>query len=242
MKTQIGEGDLRFGKTMKIGAIVQARMSSQRFPNKVLYKVAGKPMLQYLLERLEHCNCLDAIVVATSVEDNDTPIAEYCMLHSIPCYRGSLANVAGRFNKVLDMYQFDGFVRVTGDSPLLDQRLIEQGVGIFLNGDFDLVTNVLPPTYPKGQSVEVLQTSTYQKTYERMQEAEDLEHVTKFYYKHSEDFHIQNFALVENLNDIQLCVDTWQDIDNFATIVSKMSRPHWEYRLEDILQIYRSLA
>lgn len=227
---------------MKIGAIVQARMSSQRFPNKVLYRVAGEPILKYLLDRLEHCNCLDGIVVATSVEDSDTPIAEYCRLHNVPCYRGSLLNVADRFNQVLDLYQFDSFVRVNGDSPLLDQRLIERGVGIFLNGDFDLVTNVLPPTYPRGQSVEVLQTATYQRAYTRMQEAENLEHVTKFFYKHPEDFRIHNFALAENLNDIGLSVDTRQDLDNFATIISKMNRPHWEYTLEDILQIYRGLV
>jgi len=227
---------------MKIGAIVQARMRSQRFPNKVLYRVAGEPMLQYLLERLEHCNCLDAIVVATSVEDSDTPIAEHCLLHGVPCYRGSLSNVAGRFNQVLGMYQFDGFVRVNGDSPLLDQRLIEKGVDIFLNGDFDLVTNALPSTYPKGQSVEVLRTATYRRAYNHMQEAEDLEHVTKFFYKHPHDFRIHNFTLSENLNDIRLCVDTWQDMDNFTTIVSRMNRPHWEYTLEDVLQIYRGLV
>lgn len=226
----------------KIGAIVQARMSSQRLPNKVLYEVAEKPMLQYLLERLEQCNCLDAIVIATSVDDSDTPIAEHCRQHGVACYRGPLTNVAGRFQEVLDIYQFDSFVRVNGDSPLLDQRLIEKGVGIFLNGDFDLVTNVLPRTYPKGQSVEILLTATYQKTYERMQEAEDLEHVTMFFHNHPEDFRIQNFALAENLNHIRLCVDTWQDMEIFAAIVSKMSRPHWEYTLEDILQIYRGLA
>lgn len=217
-------------------------MSSQRFPNKVLHEVAGKPLLQYLLERLEHCNCLDAIVVATSVDDSDTPIAEYCRQHSMACYRGPLADVAGRFNQVLDIYQFDGFVRVNGDSLLLDQRLIEKGIGIFLNGDFDLVTNVFPRTYPKGQSIEVLRTTTYQGAYDRMQEAEDLEHVTKYFYKHSEHFRLHNFALAENLNRIQLSVDTWQDMDRCATILSKMSRPHWEYTLEDILQIYHNLA
>ena len=227
---------------MKIGVIVQARMGSQRFPNKVLYRVAGEPILQYLLERLTHCNCFDGVVVATSVEDSDTPIAEYCLLHNVLCYRGSLHNVADRFNQVLVMYQFDGFVRVNGDSPLLDQRLIEKGIDIFRSRDFDLVTNVMPPTYPKGQSVEVLRTATYQKACALMQEAEDLEHVTKFFYKHPEDFRIHNFALAENLNDIRLSVDTRQDIDNFATIVSKMNRPHWEYKLEDILQIYRGLV
>ncbi|MFC1943168.1 hypothetical protein ACFLWO_01120 [Chloroflexota bacterium] len=42
-----------------------------------------------------------------------------------------------------------------------------------------MVTNVLPPTYPKGQSVEVLPTATFQRAYDRMQEAENLEHVIK---------------------------------------------------------------
>ena len=217
-------------------------MSSQRFPNKVLYRVAGKPMLQYLLERLNTCSNLDVIIVATSVEPSDDAIVEFCQQYGISCYRGQPSNVASRFKEASETHALDAFIRVNGDSPLLDQRLIEKGIGIFLNGDFDLVTNVLPRTYPKGQSVEVLRTSTYQRTYPRMQESDDLEHVTKFFYKHPKDFRIHNFALAENLNNIQLSVDTWQDMDNFVTIVAKMSKPHWEYALEDILEIYYNLS
>lgn len=226
---------------MKIGAIVQARMSSNRFPGKVLHEVARKPMLEYLLERLQHCPCLADIVVATSVEDSDTPIADYCRQNSVSCYRGSLNNVADRFKQVLDLYHFDGFVRVTGDSPLLDQRLIERSVAIFLDGDFEIVTNGLECTYPKGQSVEILRTATYQSAYARIQQPDDLEHVTKYFYEHAEDFKIHNFTLPENLNHIRLCVDTRQDMDNITRIVSRMEGPHWEYRLGDVLRIYRSL-
>lgn len=227
---------------MKIGAIVQARMNSQRLPNKVLHEVAGKPMLQYLLERLEHCDCLDNIVVATSLDGSDSPIADYCRQHSVACYRGPLSDVAGRFSEVLDVYRFDVFVRINGDSPLLDQRLIEKGVSIYLGGNFDLVTNIMPRTYPKGQSVEVLRSATYQRAYGRMRGEEELEHITRYYYKHPEEFRTQNFALTENLSHIQLSVDTCQDMDNFIRIESKMLKPHWEYRLEDIIQIYQGLA
>ncbi len=227
---------------MKIGAIVQARMSSKRFPRKILHEVAGKPLLQYLLGRLEHCDCLDKIVVGTSVDSSDTPIADYCQQNRIACYRGSLSNVASRFIEILEIYQFDVFVRVNGDSPLLDQRLIEKGTGILLNGNFDLVTNIYPRTYPKGQSVEIFPANAYRKAYDCMHEAEDLEHVTKYFYKNSEHFRIYNFALEENLSGIQLSVDTWQDVDRYAKILSRMSRPHWEYTLEGILQIYHSLV
>jgi len=226
---------------MKIGAIVQARMSSQRLPNKVLHEVAGKPVLQYLLERLTYCDHLDEIIVATSVEDSDQPIADFCHRNNVKYYRGPLSDVAGRFDKVLDKYKFDAFVRVNGDSPLLDQRLIEQGISLFLDGDYDLVTNIMPRTFPKGQSVEVLRTKTFKRTYRRMREKEDLEHVTRYYYQHIEEFHIKNFTLKENLNYIGLSVDTPEDLDNFVMILSNMKKPHWEYSLDDILMIYRSL-
>lgn len=51
---------------MKVGLIIQARMSSQRLPNKVLTLVNGKPLLQYLLERLDKCSTIDKIIIATS--------------------------------------------------------------------------------------------------------------------------------------------------------------------------------
>ena len=135
---------------MKIGAIIQARMSSERLPGKVLQQIAGKPMLQYLLERLEHCEVLDGLVVATSVDESDTPITSFCQRYGVSCYRGDLNNVAGRFNDVLDSYGFDAFVRINGDSPLLDQRLVDKAVELFKQHEADLATNALVRSYPKG--------------------------------------------------------------------------------------------
>lgn len=226
----------------KIGAIVQARMSSERFPNKILYEVHGKPMLQYLLERMEHCRQLDDIVVATSSEDSDDAIADFCRNNEVECFRGLLSNVAGRFRQVLDKYGFGVFVRVNGDSPLLDQSLIDNAIKIFRSDDFDIVTNVMPRTYPSGQSVEVLKTATFQNTYTHFTEAEDLEHVTRYFYNHSGDFRIHNFALEENLKSIKLSVDNWQDMSVLAKILSKMPKPHWEYHLEEIIRLYHSVA
>ena len=226
----------------RIGAIVQARMSSQRFPNKVLHEVAGKPMLQYLLERLEHCSCLDTIVVATSAEASDKAIVDHCKEHGIAFYQGPIHDVAGRFKEVLDRYQFSSFVRVNGDSPLLDQHLIEKAVDIFFKGNFEIVTNVLKRTYPKGQSVEVLRADTFRNGYELMGKNEHFEHVTTFFYDRPDNFRMQNFALAENLSEIHLSVDTRRDMNTFAAIISKMDRPHWQYGLEEILSIHQQVS
>jgi spore coat polysaccharide biosynthesis protein SpsF (cytidylyltransferase family) len=150
--------------------------------------------------------------------------------------------VAGRFNEVVDAYHFDGFVRVNGDSPLLDQQLIDKAVEIFLRGDLDIVTNVLPRTYPLGQSVEVLRSHTFRGAYKLMKENEDLEHVTRFFYMNRKDYRIFNFALQRNFSDIRLCVDTEQDMNTFASIIARMNKAHWQHGLSELLSLYQKVV
>ena len=224
---------------MRIGIIVQARMSSSRFQGKVLYEVGGKPVLEYLLERLARCHYANEIVVATSTEDNDDAIEAFCQKKRVDCYRGPLTNVAQRFKEVLNKYQFDGFVRVSADSPLLDPWLVDKLVRIFQGHYFDLVTNVSERTFPRGQSVEVLRSGTFRKTFELMARSSWQEHVTRYYYDKPNSFKIFNVTSSENYSSLQLSVDTKEDAEKFASIVSGMTRPHWEYNLQEILKLYR---
>src|SRR3989338_6848553 len=141
---------------MTIGAIVQARMSSVRLTGKVLLPLLGKPILEYVLERVEHARSIDRIVVATSDETNDDPIYAFCQNRNVECYRGSLDNVAQRFLGVIDQHNFDAFARICADSPFLDQRIVDKTVKMFRNGNYDMVANTLTRSFPKGQSVEVM--------------------------------------------------------------------------------------
>ena len=226
---------------MRIGALIQARMGSARLPGKTLQPVLGKPLLQYLLERLGNAEGLDGIAVVTSDTEEDTEIAMFCRTANVPVFRGSLSDVAGRMAGALDAHPFDAFVRVNADSPLLDQRLIDHGIRLFRQGKFDLVTNVHPRTYPKGESVEILKSSTFCAAYGEMTEEDDLEHVTRYFYRNESRFRICNFASREQWGEIQLSVDAPKDLAFFSAVVSRMSRPHWEYTVEEILDIRRSL-
>ncbi|MDO8463204.1 MAG: glycosyltransferase family protein [bacterium] len=220
---------------MTIGIIVQARMSSQRLPGKVLRDLGGKPMLLYTLERVALAHGVDGVIVATSDETSDDPIAAFCADKSIPCFRGSLVDVAGRFFAAADAHEFDAFVRVCGDSPLTDPAVISTAVALFRGSEYDLVTNTFPRSFPVGVSVEVVRTEPFRRAHVRMTDPLDREHVTRYYYQHPEEFRIKNFSASHDNSTAQLAVDTVEDWERFVRIVQQMERSHTAYHYEEIL-------
>jgi spore coat polysaccharide biosynthesis protein SpsF len=221
--------------------IVQARCSSRRLPGKVLKPVAGRPMIQFLTERLARCRLVARVIVATSDQESDNDLAAWCAEAGLDCVRGPLDDVAGRFLLAARRYGLDSLVRINADSPLLDPAIVDQAVAMFAEGQWDLVTNVLTRSFPKGQSVEVVRTSLLAATHPVMT-AEEREHVTQHFYRHADSFTIGNFTREPNLADLQHSVDTPEDFAAFAALVAAMTRPHWEYGLSELLALSRETA
>jgi spore coat polysaccharide biosynthesis protein SpsF (cytidylyltransferase family) len=153
-----------------------------------------------------------------------------------------LNNVADRFRATLEVFEWDAFVRVNGDSPLLDQRLIDHAVALFRAGDADLVTNVFPRTFPPGQSVEVVRGSVFRKLCPRLDDPQDQEHVTRFFYRHPEEFRIVNFSAAKALAPIHLAVDTALDLERVRSVIQRMTKPHTAYTLDEISDLYLTVG
>lgn len=225
---------------MAVAAIVQARTDSTRLPGKVLREVDRKPLLAYLLERLERATLIDGVVVATSDAPSDDGLAAFCGAWGADCHRGPLGDVAGRVLGTARARGLDAFVRLSGDSPLLDQSLVDRAVALLRDSGSELATNVYPRTFPHGQSVEAFRTDAFARGYEAMEDDFDFEHATPFFYRHESDFLIASFVHDPNLGDLRLVVDTRDDLDTFAKILSAMDRPHWDYGLEEVLELHRA--
>lgn len=217
--------------------ILQARMSSQRLPGKVLQTIQNKPLLKFLIESLKQAKNINKIVVATSIEQTDDLIAEFCVQNQIECFRGDLTNVASRYQAIIEQYHPQGFVRVCGDSPLLDYRLIEQAVDLFLNQRCDVVTNVRPRTFPVGQCVEVVKSTTFTKTYPLLTETFDQEHVIPYFYRHPDTFSIYNFSATKPCAEVRLSLDTAEDLNNLQNLIAKMDKPHWQYTWSEMVKL-----
>lgn len=194
-------------------------------------------MLQYVLESLARVDSLAETIVATSTDPSDDSIADFCERRGTPCFRGTLDNVAERYLQAARAHGFSAFARVSGDSPLLDPRLVLRALALFAEREIDLATNVYPRTWPPGMSVEVLQSQTFGRVVGELSDPGDREHVTSYYYRHAEQFRIVNFGRDVPRLDVHLSVDTLDDFERLAGLISRMSRPHWEYSLDEVLRL-----
>lgn len=199
-------------------------MSSTRLPGKVLKPLAGKPLLQHLVDALERSKLANRFVIATSIEASDDPIAAYCVAHNIDCIRGSLANVAERYQSVLKEYPAAAFVRICGDSPLMNVTIVEQAIALHQVGTADVVTNTLERSYPKGLSVEVVTADLFQAYIDAFDD-QDQEHVTRYFYRNTDYFNIENFSSGLDAGGLQLSVDTLQDYNFLNAFVATLTGP-----------------
>ncbi len=226
----------------RIIAVIQARMSSSRLPGKVLRIIKGKPLLDYLIERLWCCSQLDGIVLATSEEVSDDALFEFAKSKSVRCYRGSLDNVAQRILNAAYELQADAVVRVCGDSPLLDHCQIDRFISIFRKDDeLELVTNVQQRTFPKGQSIEILSISALERLVASKLSQTQKEHVTEAIYLDPERFRILNIANDISLENVQLSVDTDEDMKRFESILNVLSEPYHQHSMSKVVDVVNRL-
>jgi 3-deoxy-manno-octulosonate cytidylyltransferase (CMP-KDO synthetase) len=106
--------------------IVPARYASTRFPGKPLALIAGKPLIQHVVEQCQKARSLSEVIVAT----DDTRIWEvaqnFCRAEMTrpdhPSGSDRIAEVAGRCT-------CDAVVNIQGDEPLIDPAVIDAVAG-----------------------------------------------------------------------------------------------------------------
>ncbi len=193
--------------------VLQARVSSTRLPGKVLLPVLGEPMIARQIERVRRATMLDGLVVATSIDPSDHPLAELCHRLGVDCFRGSLDDVLERFLGAVRGRGADHIVRLTGDCPLADPGVIDDLIRLHLAGDFDYSTNAIPPTFPDGLDAEAARISALQRAGYEAASGTEREHVTQYLVRHPEIFTRGTLESAEDYSAMRWTVDERADLD-----------------------------
>lgn len=210
---------------MTVVAVVQARMGSTRLPGKVAMDLAGRPMLQLLLERLRRARRLDRVVVATSDEPGDDPILAVAAAAGVPVVRGPERDVLERFRVAVADTPHEHVVRLTGDCPFLDAGIVDAVVDEHLASGADYTSNTLVRTYPDGLDVEVLRREALETAATEANEAVEREHVTPYVYRRPERFRLRFHRGVRLLGDERWTVDTREDLDALRATADRLGDP-----------------
>ena len=165
---------------MKVIAIVQARMGSTRLPGKVMKPIHGVPMIGLLLARLSRSQEIDQIIVATSVDERNKPLADHVNQLGYSCEIGSEHDVLDRYFQAAGKHGADVVVRITGDCPLVDPALVDEVIRGFKTAKVDYFSNIDPPTYPDGLDIEVFSFAALEKAASLAKDAHEREHVTPY--------------------------------------------------------------
>ncbi len=224
---------------MKIGAIIFSRMSSGRLPGKAIMDIAGKTLIERVIERARRIKTIDHICIATSTNKEDDIIESIAKSHNIDSFRGSLNDVTLRAVNAANYYKYSSFLRLCGDRPFFDPKIYDDLIISHKKNKPDITTNIFPRSVPPGLTGEVINVKTLEKCIVKTENFEDREHVTRYIYNNSTKFLIDNISFFKNkdLMNLRLVVDDQIDLNRAKWIAKKMNESKLEFDIKKIIQL-----
>ncbi len=215
--------------------IVQARSSSSRLPGKVLKPILGKPMILHELERLRRSKRIDKIVLATSQDDSDNILARIVAESGVEVHRGSLDDVLDRYYQCAKPYQPDHVVRITGDCPVIDWRIVDEVIEKHLEEGNDYTS--LSEEYPDGLDTEVVRFLALEQAWKEARLLSEREHVTLYIRNHAKEFQCGKMTCPQNLNQMRWTVDEPQDFEFIWQVYEELYSSNEDFAMQEILRL-----
>lgn len=208
---------------MRYVAVIQARMGSTRLPGKVLRDMAGKPMLERIINNVSNSKRISSTVVATSDLVENQEIVDLCNKMGVAVYRGSERDVLSRMMIAAEQEKADVMVRLTGDNPLVTGDLIDLVLEELDNNPnkYDYVHTLDGSGWPYGLAVEAIRVSCLREAIKSTDEL-DREHVT-FYVRNRPDRFRHHFVNCPMPCDyMSATVDTFPDFERVRNVFDRL--------------------
>jgi spore coat polysaccharide biosynthesis protein SpsF len=221
---------------LKIIALVQARLGSCRLPGKMLMDLCGQPILHWVLYRVSQARRLTEVVLATTELRQDDSLTELAQRLGIEFFRGSEADVLGRFWGAAREFKAEVVVRICADNPFIAPEEIDRLVDCYFSrrqsgGDPRRLYafNHLPTMnndYPDGLGAEIFSRELLETLEGVAREPSEREHVTTYLWEHPGDFEIYPVFAPPGIAypGVKLDVDTQEDLDRMRQLGARLSQ------------------
>jgi glutamate-1-semialdehyde 2,1-aminomutase len=219
-----------------IGAVIQARCESVRFPEKILSDIGGLTSIELLVKRLSKSKLLDQIIVATNNNKANKKLIKLLKEKNIQYFVGSEKNVLERYYKASKKYKLSTIVRITGDSPLIDPILVDSFIKNFKSKQIDYLADSVKETYPDGMDIEVFNFKSLKDSYYSLNDEYAKEHVTPTIRQNKKYKKIYK-KYIKNYSFIRLTLDEKEDLICIRKIVNYF-KPNIFFTLKDIIKLY----
>ena len=225
----------------KVVASIEARMGSSRLPGKVLMNIGDISVIKLLVTRLQMCQTLDDIIIATTVDQEDEPLVKWCQDNGIKYYRGSQDNVLNRVVNAHKSVSSDIIVEITGDCPFTDPQVVDLGVETFLQNECDFLTNCEKSNFIEGIYVQIFTYKSLEHVDKTINDPAVKEHVSLYFYDHPESYktiHLMALNSWKLDNKCRTQLDYPEDLLFLNSLMSKLN-PKFGYAFttEDIIGV-----
>ena len=228
--------------------IVQARLGSKRFPNKVLSPLGESTILDFLVGQIQKAKNVDKIVIATTQESIDDSLVEHCLLKNYELFKGSELDLLDRHYQCTKKYKPTSISKIPSDVPFVDPKIIDEVIKRFFAEDFDYVSNLHPPTYPDGLDVETFSFESLETAWENAGKGYEREHTTPYIWDNTDKFKIGSVTSDQKKNyfmNYRWTIDYKKDLE-FMQKVHKyfiVDNPHFRwFELVEFLDNNPSIA
>lgn len=211
---------------MKLGIVIQARLGSTRLPSKIIQEIDNNiTFLDYLLAKFYTLKDKFPVILASTLNSNDSNLEAFANKHDIRFFRGSEENVTQRYVSVAEKYDLDVIVRVCSDNPFLDVESLGVLIESYSGEDYlSFSVNNIPAILTHfGFFAEIVKTDALKQI-----NNDNLcnEHVTNCIYKSPEKFNVKFLNKNIDNNSIRCTLDTQQDLNNIKEIYTKFIKNH----------------
>lgn len=220
---------------MNIDVFIPVRLASERLPKKALKKINEKPIIKYLIERLESCSSIRKIIVCTTTSETDDELADYLSSENILFFRGSEHDILNRYLNAAKKFQTDFIVNVEGDDIYTDPLCVDIISDEFIktNADYIDISKMPFGLSPSGIKVSALEKICSIKS------SENTETGYKQYFTKSGLFKVHHIDLQKTLDfpeNTRLSLDYEEDFQLAKKIFSTIGNMFHKNDLSELFQ------